>query len=202
VVPLAILAVLFLAASQPLDGRGVPFWEHVARSTDLDTTRGSRLSLMVVDVTGDGRPEIFLAPQPLCGNGGCEWSVYSPAATAGTVRYLGEVLFPEGACLVDSAAPRIRYCSHMSAGTCSLGEYIFGATSVQHRRLGTCVSGEASCERQLTEMRTWLAAHRPAVFDATVAADDTLTGLRWTPRRGDAPQSPPDLDHLLVAAPR
>jgi hypothetical protein len=50
-------------------------------------------------------------------------------------------------------------------------------------------------------MRTWLAAHRPAVFDATLSADDTLAGLQWLPRRGESTQSAPDLDHLLVVTP-
>jgi hypothetical protein len=116
-----IVVVVFIVSAQSVNGRSMPFWDHLARSTDLVATRGSRLSLMVVDVTGDGNPEIFIAPQSLCGNGGCEWSVYSPAASGGEVRYLGEVLFSEGAFLVDSAARRIRYCSHVSADRCSVG---------------------------------------------------------------------------------
>jgi hypothetical protein len=199
---LAMLLAVLVLGGQSANAGGVPFWQHLAQSTDLVTTRGSHLSLMVVDVTGDDKPEIFVAPQTLCGNGGCEWSVYSPIASAGAVRHLGEVLFSESAFLVDRAARRIRYCSHVSAESCSLGEYVFEATAIHHRRLGTCISGEASCENRLREMRTWLAARPPALFDATIAADDALSGLRWLSRRGDTLQSAPDLDHLRVVASR
>lgn len=179
----------------------IAFWDHLAQSTDLVTERGARLLLLLLDVNGDRRPEIFIAPASLCGNGGCQWSVYSPTTDPAMVRYLGEAFFPPNGFRVDASSGALAACSHLSAEACSLVQYTFGQGSMTHHDGGECRTADAACASALRAIDAWQAANRAIVLQAVVSADDVLSGLRWT-RAPDRTAAVPDFDHLRVASAR
>jgi hypothetical protein len=201
---LSIFSAAGLLAAQPRSAP-VPFWTHLAGATDLMTDSGSTLLLLLVDVNGDGQREIFIAPEALCGNGGCEWSVYTSATGPREVRYLGQAVFPNGQFRMDAGRHTLVFCSHLSAESCALGEYAFSDRALQRRDLGTCRSGDRSCEEQLAQIRAWQSANPPPVFETAIVTDDSLLQLQWRPfQRGskNASSSVPDLDRLVVTSPR
>jgi hypothetical protein len=187
-----------------LDARSVGFWDHLAASTDLVTERGSRLLMMLIGLNGNGRPDIFIGPASLCGNGGCEWSVYSPTTKPREVRYMGEVVFSSGSFRSDPTRHSITFCIHRSAESCDLVEFSLTQAGARSRDLGECQSGEPSCEKELDRIRDWQAAHAPRILEATITTTGVLAGLKWQAQngRGTASGAPPDLDRLIVAEPR
>ena len=176
----------------------IPFWDHLARSTDLITDRGSRLKMLLLDVNGDGQQDIFIAPESMCGTGGCDWSAYSPTGHPNEVRYLGQAAFDAGTFRFDPRTRTLRSCGHLSAESCAMAEYTFGATSMTRSDRGECKSGVPSCEQELHAIQTWQATNHPSLFEATITVKDVVTGLRWTLRSSGAASSPPNLDQTTV----
>jgi hypothetical protein len=67
--------------------------------------------LILFDLSGDGRDELFLTHAQQCHeDGSCPWFVYSPLATKGRVLYLGELVFDPGRYRLVANPPSICAC--------------------------------------------------------------------------------------------
>jgi len=193
IVPM-LLAVV--SALQP--SAGEMFWDHFVNVTDVGP---GALLLILLDVDGDGRKEIFLAPTTTCGNGGCAWAVYSPSSTPNRVRYLGQAGFSPGGFRLTPGTHALTSCWHMSAADCELGEHRIENGRMSFRKLGTCRSADTSCDTELKRIAAWQAEHDVPVLSAEVNETIDLDSLKWLRRQapGAATASDlPDFKNLVV----
>jgi hypothetical protein len=199
VIAVFMTALVLVGLQGPTSRASVPFWSHVPGTNELVVERGQRLLMILGDMTGDGRPEIFIAPARTCGNGGCIWSVYSPTGAPNELRYVGNAAFSPEAYRIDSSA--LLYCWHKSAASCQIGESRIIQDRIQTRDLGECRVDDPACTKRLDTIRSWQRSSARLLFEAAVANDRVLRGLHWTARNNRAsPNALPDLDHLVVVA--
>jgi hypothetical protein len=187
-----LLALFAVAALQS----GTPLLDHFLNKADVN---GGRLLLILLDADGDGRQEIFLASSTTCGNGGCVWQVYSPTSVPNQTRYLGEAAFSVAGFRFTRSAHTLRYCWHMSATECELGEYRFARGTMSAHRLGSCGSTSARCEAELKQITEWQQQEHPQMLSAVVPEDGSLERLEWS--QAGVPVSSaavPSLDAALV----
>jgi hypothetical protein len=178
-----------------------PFWDHFQSVADVGA---GRLSLILLDLDGDGRTEIFLAPALTCGNAGCTWQVYSPVAASGQARYLGEASFPIAGFRLTPSNRALTSCWHLSAFECELSEYRLENSAISRRSLGTCRADTAVCQGESIRISEWQRQNDPPVFTAEVASDLDLERLKWTHQGSTAAAAPrvsvPNFDRLAVIA--
>lgn len=189
------LAVWLIAALATQAGQS--FWDVFP-----DDAPGSRLLLILLDVDGDGRKEIFLAPADTCGNGGCVWNVYSPTPVPNQVRYLGETAFSPGGYRFTASTHTLMDCWHMSAADCALGERRFQGGQMRNRHMGTCRTKDAGCRAQLARIAQWQKEEAPPVLSADVPESGNLRTLAWRQARGSTvvpATGVPDFNALVVA---
>jgi hypothetical protein len=192
-------ALVLVGLQGPTSKANVPFWRHVPGTNELVVEPGQRLLMILGDMTGDGRPEIFITPALTCGNGGCIWSVYSPTRAPNELRYVGNAAFPPEAYRIDSST--LLYCWHNSAASCQIGEIRITQDRIQTRVLGECRTDDPACTKRLETIRSWQRSPARLRFEAAVANDRVLRRLHWTARNNRAsPSALPDLDHLVVIA--
>jgi hypothetical protein len=168
-----ILALVSVAALQPAG----PFWDHFENVADVGS---GRLLLILLDVDGDARKEIFLAPSGTCGNGGCAWYVYSPTGVPNQVRYLGEADFSSGSFRLDRPSHTLTSCWRMSAAECVLTEYRVQGGTMSHRKMGACRTEDAACAAELTRIARWQRTEAPPVWSAAVPESIDLRRLEWS----------------------
>jgi hypothetical protein len=179
--------------------RPSPFWSHLPQVTDLNAQRGSRLHLILLDVNGDGREEIFITPAALCGNGGCVWTVYSPTGRSHEVSHLGEARFSAGSYRFDGSMQLLTHCWRVSADVCTLGAIRFANTDMQPQVLRDCRSTDPTCSNELALIRQWQTSRAPAPLEAVITVDEVVQELRWTEQKtGRAATLPLNLDRLRV----
>ena len=190
--------VIWLIAAVALP-TGEPFWDHFLRVADAG---GGRLLLILLDVNGDGRKEIFLAPSETCGNGGCIWHVYSPTPGLNQVRYLGEAGFSPSGYRFTRSTHTLTDCWHMSAADCTLREDRFQSGEMTHLGLGTCRSADADCQAELARIARWQREEAPPLLSADVPESGELGKLEWHQTRGSTAipaTGAPDFNVLVVA---
>jgi hypothetical protein len=102
-------AILSVASFGAVD---MPLLSHFISTLEIPTDVPSKVLRMELDVTGDGRPELFLGTTYLGGNFGNAWTVYSPGDD-GRYRSLGQLTFHyEG---FYYAADASRFCVYVRA---------------------------------------------------------------------------------------
>jgi hypothetical protein len=190
------LSLTFVLAIQS----AIPLWDHFQDVADVGP---GRLLSMLLDVDGDGRTEIFLTASQACGNAGCVWQVYSPAAAPNRARYLGEAAFPAGGFRWSPAARALTSCWHLSAFECELIEFRVVNGMIVRRGLGLCRSADSTCQTELGRIGQWQRQSGVPVFESNIPATLDLTALTWSrqgsaARRGDLP----DFDALAVTSDR
>jgi hypothetical protein len=194
---MVIALLLWLSATQARPA--VRLWDHFADTIEAPP---GRLVLLLIDLDGDGRKEIFLAPGTTCGNGGCGWYVYSPTAKPNQVRYLGDTAFSPAGYRVDPGTGALISCVHISGGSCALSEDRIQAGTLAHRDLGECMSDQPACKAELDRIAQWQNQQRQALYFAEVPASANFDQLKWSGRDGVAVSSAeiPNLNRLVVSA--
>jgi hypothetical protein len=173
VMTMLALALFAFAVGQ----NGSSFWDHFLTVADVGV---GRLSLILLDINGDGREEIFLAPSGTCGNGGCAWYVYSRTESPNHVQYLGEVDVPPAVYRLDRASRTLTSCWRMSGTECALVEHRVQNGALSRRTIGSCRSKDDACGVELTRIARWQRDEAPPVLSAAVPASIDLTSLEWS----------------------
>jgi hypothetical protein len=82
-----------------------------------------------------------------------------------------------------------------------MGEYRIAGNRIQSRKLGECRTDDPACTKRLDAIRSWQLSSARVLFEATLAKDGVLLGLKWTAwHNSTTPKPSPDLDHFVVIA--
>lgn len=116
-----------------------PAWSCAAGKTvlgdflqefSMDSTVESRIFLMQMDVTHDGKPELFVAASYLGGAFGLDWAVYSPQGD-GTYQRLGIATFHYEAFYYSPAASLLSVYVRISAAIGGYTHFHIGADGIR-----------------------------------------------------------------------
>jgi TPR repeat protein len=161
---------------------------------DFSPCRDGTLLRMELDVTGDGKPELFLASSQSAGLAGTTWRVFSPTG-AGACGYFGEMFFHYLGFRFDAA--RREFMTYDRAGG---GEGTFSHIPVGPRGFGKprtgkgVVANSPDFTREWDVIERWQSGPAAPVFGADLA--DVIqhpSSAAWTNMRTSQPASPSPL---------
>lgn len=167
---------------------------------DDEQDRATLIYRVEVDVTGDRRPELFLALGPT-GKEGTTWSIYSPDPKR-RYHYLGELFFhPASFCyLARQRVFRVgRRCGDRDPSTgetpWATADFAIGATGMWETRTSQCGCGASAELASLLACAKQHGGTAAAPFDAKRGNSKWRSMETWTP----AERQPQPLDWLLMA---
>ena len=164
------------------------------RSASLNACAGGMVLRMAFDVTGDDRPELFLASSQVAANGGVDWTIYSSTSRE-RCGYLGTLFLPYGGFRFDAMRREVVRFQALN-NTAGVFAYVpVGAAGFGDIRVGDLVLTDSpEFIREWTLISEWWAeAERdPAGADLSAVLRDP-EAVVWMNMRTRGPATPQPL---------
>ena len=165
-----------------------------ARSTTLNACAGGMILRMSFDMTGDDRPELFLASSQVAANSGIDWTIYSPTSREGC-GYFGTLFLPYGGFRYDAERRELVRFQVLNNTAGAFAYVPVAAAGFGDTRIGDLVMTDSpEFIREWTLISEWWAegGRDPVGADLSAALRDPAT-IVWTNLRTKEPGTPPPL---------
>jgi TPR repeat protein len=162
-----------------------------ARSGSLNACAGGMVLRMAFDVTGDDRPELFLASSQVAANSGIDWTIYSPTSRE-RCGYLGTLFLPYGGFRFDAERHELVRFQALNNAAGVFAYVPVGAAGFGDTRVGDLVQTDApEFIREWTLISEWWAegGRDPAGADLGGLLRDPET-IVWMNMRTRDPVTP------------
>lgn len=152
---------------------------------------------MELDVTGDGRKEVFLSNSELTGSSGGRWLVYSPMADS-SYRVFARISFHGRFFRYERDTSLFVAGGHVSAEQTSLRYYRVDVVGFTLLKGGICPGFSADCEHELDLIRAWQKSDAPPLYFLEVEKFSDTSFNRWHTIDEDVPVELTPLDKMRV----
>jgi hypothetical protein len=147
---------------------------------------------MELDVTGDGKSEVFLSNTARTGNGGGPWVVYSPRPD-GAYVLLAELGFHGRFFRYDSESSLFVAGGHVSAEETTLRYFRVDDTGFSQLGGGMCPGMSPDCYEELDRIRSWQNRHAPPLYFLDVEQFRSDSSKLWLSKQTESPVELPSL---------
>jgi hypothetical protein len=190
--PILMLCSLVLVLPRCSNGADTTILADYLQEGLFDPAGDSRMFVMQFDVTGDGRPELFLAASAAGSSAGMPWTLYSPGAD-GTYRRLGDMTFNYEAFHYSSSDSVLRAYVRLGARVGGYAHYRVSADGIQELQDESDEQGDAA------KVASWKAkGERPKLYWAMLSALRNPAPVEW--REHGTNKNGPDLGRLDASA--
>lgn len=178
---IVLLLLGFVVSVAPSTGANPSLLNHLVAmleippNADAQRPQPIRVYRMELDVTGDGKPELFLATTWLGGRRGLEWVVYSPQLD-GTYRPLGVIEFAYMSFYYSASSSSIMVPVNGGPGAGpAFAYYHIGADGISD--ITETYTGDTNAD--VASMNAWQAKGRPPVYIDTLADLQGTAAPQW-----------------------